>query len=160
MAIRIARADRDFTAWPTLLRLVQEAFAYMDGRIDPPSSMHRLTPASIAEKSRDETLFLATDGEDLVGCVFAKPQGAALYVSKFSVRPDRQGQGIGRRLMEAVERHAREVGAAALELETRIELTGNHATFAAMGYAKVGEHAHAGYARPTYISMRKPIEGR
>jgi hypothetical protein len=35
--------------------LITEAFAYMDGRIDPPSSASRLTAADLAEQSaRDE----------------------------------------------------------------------------------------------------------
>ncbi|MCI5085719.1 MAG: N-acetyltransferase, partial [Rhodovulum sp.] len=29
--------------WSALLRLIRTSFAYMDGRIDPPSSMHQLT---------------------------------------------------------------------------------------------------------------------
>ena len=31
-----------------LLALIQSEFAFMDGRIDPPSSMHRLTAADLA----------------------------------------------------------------------------------------------------------------
>ena len=44
-----------------------------------------------------------------------------------------------------------------LLLETRIELTGNHAAFARMGFEKVGEKAHPGFARPTSITMEKPL---
>ncbi|MFN7434077.1 MAG: N-acetyltransferase, partial [Betaproteobacteria bacterium] len=47
-------------------------------------------------------------------------------------------------------------GRTALELQTRIELTENHATFAALGFAKVAETAHPGYARPTSITLRRP----
>ena len=45
MAIRIEPAASDFSDWAGLLRLLEEAFASMEGRIDPPSSVHRLTPA-------------------------------------------------------------------------------------------------------------------
>ena len=34
--------------WPALLALIARAFAYMEGRIDPPSSLHRLTPQGLA----------------------------------------------------------------------------------------------------------------
>jgi len=157
MAVQITRASENFSRWSDLLKLLHEAFAYMDTRIDPPSSLHRLTPASLASKSQDETLFLATDGRALVGCVFARLQTDALYVSKFAVRPDRQGCGIGRRLMNAVEQHARDISVRDLELDTRIELTENHATFAAMGYIKVAEGSHQGYGRPTSVKMRKTL---
>ena len=45
----------------------------------------------------------------------------------------------------------------ALELETRIELTENHETFAALGFVKVSEGAHPGYDRTTFITMRKTL---
>lgn len=44
-----------------------------------------------------------------------------------------------------------------LELETRIELLENHATFAALGFVRVTESAHPGFSRPTSITMRKPV---
>ena len=40
MHVSIAAAE--FSEWPKLLHLVQEAFAYMDTRIDPPSSLKRM----------------------------------------------------------------------------------------------------------------------
>ncbi len=43
MVVRIARASPYFNQWDDLLRLVQEAFAFMEGRIDPPSSVRALT---------------------------------------------------------------------------------------------------------------------
>ncbi len=147
----------DYSDWVALLQLLQDAFAPMEVRIDPPSSVSRLTPASLAAKSRDETLFLARDHDELIGCVFARPQGDALYVGKLAVRHDRQRGGVARRLMAAVEAYARADGVRCLELETRIELTQNHATFAALGFVKSGEHAHEGYDRPTFISMRKAL---
>lgn len=155
MAVRIALADDDFSDWPELLHLVQDAFAYMEGRIDPPSSVHGLTPTSIATKSQEEALFLATDDEELVGCVFARPRADSLYVSKLAVRPERQGNDIGRRLMQAVEDHARSIGIRTVELDTRIELIENHRTFVALGYLKTAEQAHEGFDHPTFITMRK-----
>lgn len=156
-AVRIVRAAADFSDWPGLLQLLHGAFAYMEGRIDPPSSLLRLTPATIAQKADDEELFLARDGDALVGCLFARPQGDAVYVGKLAVRGDRQGGGIGRRLMGAAERLARDSGLPYLELETRIELVENHAAFAAMGFVKTAETSHQGYDRPTAITMRKRI---
>ena len=48
-------------------------------------------------------------------------------------------------------------GKPALELQTRIELTGNHAVFARLGFHETERTAHAGYARPTSITMRKAL---
>ena len=155
--LSIERGAGDYSDWVELLQLLQDAFAPMEDRIEPPSSVLRLTPASLAAKSHEETLFLARDHGELIGCVFARPQGDALYVGKLAVRHDRQRSGVARRLMAAVEAHARAAGVRYLELETRIELTENHKTFAALGFVKSGEHAHDGYDRPTFISMRKAL---
>ena len=157
MSVEIRLAPPEFRDWEGLLKLLHAAFAYQNDRIDPPSSLHRLDAESIARKARDEHLFLAGEGGNLLGCIFARPQADSVYVGKFAVRPDRQGEGIGRRLMHAAEDFARDSSHAVLELETRIELTENHETFAAMGFVRTAEHAHAGYDRPTSITMKKPL---
>jgi GNAT superfamily N-acetyltransferase len=159
MPVRIARAGREFSSWTELLDLLQAAFAYMKERIDPPSSVNGLTSATLAAKAREETLFVAIDDDDLVGCVFVRPRGESLYVSKLAVRADRQGNGIGRRLMDAVDDHARGLGLRTLALDTRIELTENHETFAALGFVRAGLHAHDGYDRPTFVAMRREVKG-
>ncbi|RWE38197.1 MAG: GNAT family N-acetyltransferase [Mesorhizobium sp.] len=133
------------------------AFAFMDGIIDPPSSAHQLTADALCAKALRETGFLALDGDRIIGCVFALERPDGFYVGKLAVAPDRQGHGIGRRLMQAVEDLARSRGKADIELETRIELTANHAAFARLGFRETERTAHDGYDRPTSITMRKTI---
>jgi len=160
MTVEIRRAPAAFGDWELLVKLLQTAFAYQNGRIDPPSSVYGYDAESIAVKAKDETLFLAVDDGELVGCIFAKLQPGSLYVGKLAVWPRRQGQGVGRRLMQAAEDFARQTGHVALELDTRIELTENHDVFAALGFVKTAERAHDGYDHATFITMRKPITMR
>jgi predicted N-acetyltransferase YhbS len=156
--ITITPIRPDFADWQGLLALIMDSFAYMDGVIDPPSSAHRLTPETLAQKARDEIAFLAHDGEKLVGCMFLKPEPpACLYVGKLAVSPQAQGRGIGRKLLQVAQAEAARVGLPALRLETRIELVGNHATFSAWGFEKTAEKAHPGFQRPTFIEMRKRL---
>jgi GNAT superfamily N-acetyltransferase len=157
MTVEIRRAPAGFCDWEPLLKLLQTAFAYQDGRIDPPSSVQGLDTESLALKTKNEQLFLAAEDGQLLGCVFAKSRPGSVYVGKLAVWPHRQGQGLGRQLMRAAEDFARETGHAAVELDTRIELTENHETFAALGFVKVAEHAHDGYDHPTFITMRKTL---
>lgn len=157
MSIEIIEAPSGFTQWAELWELLLAAFDYQRARIDPPSSLYRLDAESLARKARDETLFLAVESGQLIGCAFAKVKPDCVYVGKLAVNPGRQGQGIGRRLMQAVERFAEQTGQPVLELETRIELVENHQTFAAFGFVRTAEHAHEGYARTTYVTMRKPL---
>ncbi|WP_284420212.1 MULTISPECIES: GNAT family N-acetyltransferase [unclassified Bradyrhizobium] len=155
--IIIRRAPPDFSDWEQVRALILEAFAYMDARIDPPSSALRITPQSMQEDAEKGALLLADDAGDLVGCVFVRPKGDALYLGKLAVRPGLQGAGIGRRLVDAAGEEARRLGLKALELQTRIELTENHGAFGRMGFVKIGETAHEGFDRPTSITMRANV---
>jgi GNAT superfamily N-acetyltransferase len=157
VAISMVRLAADFGRWDDLLALIGRAFAYMDGVIDPPSSAHLLTANGLAEKAKREAGFLAIENDRMVGCVFALERARDFYVGKLAVEPGRQGQGIGTRLMRAVEDHARERGKDAIELQTRIELTANHAAFARLGFRETERTAHEGYGRPTSITMRKVL---
>ncbi|MFK3781632.1 GNAT family N-acetyltransferase [Agrobacterium sp. NPDC089420] len=154
--IEIARIGEEFDRWQELLALIMASFAYMDGVIDPPSSAYRLTPENLAEKARAEAAFVAWDGDELLGCMFCRPEPpASLYIGKLCVSPKAQGSGIGRMFLQQAEVLARALALPALRLETRIELLANHAKFAGWGFVKTAENAHAGYDRPTSIEMTK-----
>jgi GNAT superfamily N-acetyltransferase len=157
MPVEVMQASQGFAQWIQLLELLHAAFAYQSGRIDPPSSLHKLDAQSLAQKAGEETLFLAVEDGALVGCAFAKVNPSCVYVGKVAVWPDRQGRGIGRLLMHAVEGFARGAGKPAMELDTRIELVENHKTFAAFGFVKTAERSHAGYTRATFITMQKAL---
>lgn len=140
--------------WTLLQELIRSAFASMEGRIDPPSSIISMAPADFARKAADETLIVAKSGGVLVGCIFCQRSDPWLYVGKMAVAPDQQGQGVGRLLMEEARCLAAELELLGVELETRIELTENHITFARLGFVKIAESSHEGYSRATSIWMR------
>lgn len=155
MFVVVTVAPRDFADWPGLLRLLQTSFAYMDGRIDPPSSLHRLDEPALQAKARDEHLIVARDAGRLVGCAFADVRADVIYVGKLAVAADVRGRGIARALIDAADDLARRFGKPRLELQTRVELVENQRTFEALGFRKVAETAHAGFDRPTSITMQR-----
>lgn len=155
--IAIGPLPPDFRDWDALLDLIIQAFAYMDGVVDPPSSAHRLTPASLAEKAAAETVLVATAGGVPVGCVFLANRGDHFYLGKLAVSPALQRSGLGRRLVAAAEAEARRRGLAAIELQARVELIGNQHAFARLGFVETGRTAHEGFDRPTSITMRKAL---
>jgi len=161
MTTDLRRVAPDYPHWDAVLRLILEAFAYMEGRIDPPSSTHRLTVAEMAAQAGSGAVWVVEDadhpGARPVACLFAKEQGDALYLGKLAVAASHRGRGLARRLIDTAVAEARARGLARLELQTRIELTENHAAFARLGFAKSGETAHPGYHRPTSITMRCPL---
>ncbi len=60
-------------------------------------------------------------------------------------------------LIAAAEETARDLSLPALRLQTRIELAGNQATFAAWGFVEMARTAHPGFTRPTSVEMRKVL---
>ena len=157
MSVSIRQIDESFQRYEELLALIMDSFAYMDDVIDPPSSAHRLTVASLKDKARDEIGLVAEVDGRLVGCAFLRPEEDFLYVGKLAVSPEAQGSGIGRGFLAEAEAIARELGKPALRLETRIELTGNHRRFGAWGFVRTAEKSHAGYDRITFIEMQKRL---
>lgn len=152
----IPQLCRDPYDWAALLQLIRGAFAGMEGRIDPPSSMHRLTPESIAEQARLHEVWAI--GTPPVACVFLTPRPQALYIGKLAVAADQRRKGLAATLIALAETRARSLGLPVLELETRVELTENHATFRALGFTEVGRSAHPGFDRPTSITFRREVK--
>lgn len=144
--------------WTALLALIRGAFAYMDGRIDPPSSMHRLTPETISVQARTNEVWAI--GAPPVACVFLTPRTDALYVGKLAVDASHRGKGLARQLIDLADTRARALGLPWQELETRVELVENHATFRAMGFVETGRSAHDGFDCPTSITFRRAVQAR
>ena len=135
-----------------VLALIRREFAYMDGRIDPPSSMHRLSPEEVSHQCEaGEVWSLVTPP---VACMFLTPKPGRLYLGKLAVDGAQRGRGLAARLVALARERALALGYGVLELQTRIELTENHAAFARMGFVRTAETAHEGYARPTSITMQ------
>lgn len=157
--MRVRQIDPGSDDFDALLALVLAAFASMDGRIDPPSSARLLTADALRGKARQETgLVVEIDGRP-AACLFCRDEPPdALYIGKLAVDPARQGKGLGRALLAAVESRARALGRRALRLETRIELVDNHRIFTAWGFLRTAENRHAGYDRTTSVEMTKRLD--
>ncbi len=141
--------------WPHLRALIARAFAGMEGRIDPPSSLHQMTAQDIAEQAVKGEVWVI--GAPAVACVFLTPLPHALHLGKLAVDPAVQRMGYARRLIGVAEVRAHDLGLPALELSTRIELTENHATFKGLGFVQSGMSSHAGFDRPTTLIFTKRL---
>ena len=155
--IEVSGLPPDFDDWHALHGLLVRAFASMDGRIDPPSSLTRMSVGDLRGKAQTEFVVIAREGQRLVGCGFGSVSGDNLHLSKLAVDPASQNRGILRLMLPLLESEARRLGLKDLELQTRVELTDNHAAFAALGFEKVAETAHPGYDRPTSFTFRKRL---
>ncbi len=82
------------------------------------------------------------------------PKPDHLLLDNIAVRPERQGQGLGRRLIGFAEREARQLGHAELRLYTHARMTENIALYRKLGFVETGRGHHSGYDR---VFMAKPL---
>lgn len=83
-------------------------------------------------------VLVARDGEQVLGCVALEPEGAGVFeLSKMAVDPAAQGQGLGRRLLEAAIARARELGATSLFLGSNTKLAPAVHLYEALGFTHV-----------------------
>ena len=154
-AVRRLEAS-DTAALAQVLRLIQTSFAYMTGRIDPPSSMHQLTVSALAQMAKDSSVLAL--GDPVAACLVAKPLPHALYLGKIAIASDLRGRGVLRALLGRSEELARSLSLSRLELQVRIELVENQKIFGKCGFVETARNAHPGYDRATEITMQKLLK--
>ena len=82
------------------------------------------------------------------------PKPDHLLLDNIAVRPDRQGRGLGRRLIAFAESETRRLGYAELRLYTHEKMTENIALYRRLRFRETGRGREAGYDR---VFMAKPI---
>jgi GNAT superfamily N-acetyltransferase len=117
-----------------LVRLINSAFRvelpFIDGdRIDAEGFR------SYMAKGR---FLVAEDTAGLAGCVYVELHGDRGYLGLLGVDPTRQGTGLGRKLMDAAERHFREAGCHAIDLRIVSARTPLPAFYRHLGYLETG----------------------
>lgn len=134
---------------PATHALLLASFAYMDARIDPPSSLHRMTAQTLANDAETKEVWIIPGPK---ACVILTPETDHLYVGKLAVAASERGAGLARSLIAHAATRARALGLPRLQLQTRVELIENQKTFMGMGFIEAGRTAHQGYDRPTSIT--------
>lgn len=151
--IEIREATTSDTA--ILHRILIDSFR--DLVLHPPSSAHRETPESLAERLRKGVALLAYREGEPVGCVFVTYREDYAYIGRLGVLPEWRGRGTSGELMLAAEEAARRAGYEEARLEVRLVLESHLAWYARKGYATIALHTHAGFEAPTYAEMAKRL---
>ncbi len=89
-------------------------------------------------------------GDPVTGFVVAYPRGDHWHLENVAVDPAMQGTGMGRALIEAVERMAHAAAADAVELYTNTKMTENQGLYPALGYRETGRGREDGFDRVFY----------
>lgn len=79
-------------------------------------------------------IFIAEKDGEAMGCCAMVPTDDGVEVCKMTVTPAARGQGLARRLLDACEAAAREMGAARLYLETNSALKPAIALYESAGF--------------------------
>ena len=138
--------------------VIAASFAQYRGRLVPESGAFRETPENIAaELERGTGAIVAERNGEMLGCVLVEEVEGDLYFGRLSVMPSGRGQGLAKRLIDAVEADARRRGLSGVRLGVRIVLTDNQRLFQALGYRETSREAHPGFDQPTSINMRKAL---
>lgn len=114
----------------------------------------RIAPGELEAMLADPavTILTARDGESLVGCVAVTRKDTALaYLGMLCVLPTLQSAGLGRRLLDAAEDHARALGIAAMEMTVIDSRASLIAWYERRGYLRTGE------TRPFPVLRNPPI---
>jgi GNAT superfamily N-acetyltransferase len=105
-------------------------------------------------------LFIARLRGQPVGCGALKLHGGApAELKRMWIAPDARSLGLGRRLLEVLEGHAREAGATAVRLETNRALTEAIALYRRTGYVEVAPFNSEPYAHHWFEKQMTLVKG-
>ena len=103
----------------TISALIYEAFAPFETEYTAEAFAYTTPPAGvIRERFAEGPIWIAIDGDVIVGTVSGMPDASRFYIRSMAIKPSAQRGGIGQRLLEALEAHARAQGFEKLYLYT------------------------------------------
>jgi ribosomal protein S18 acetylase RimI-like enzyme len=106
----------------------------------------------------DSVILKYVDNEEIIGCVELRVEGAKLYLGMLTVKPTLQKSGIGKKLMQAAEAHAREKGCTAIFMNVLTDRSELIAWYERQGYTDTGQRKPFAFTDPRYGFPKKPLE--
>jgi N-acetylglutamate synthase-like GNAT family acetyltransferase len=140
-----------------IARLVNTAFLVEQFFIE----RDRTNPAMVRSLMEKGKFLLAEEAVNLVGCVHLQLEGEHGYFGMLSVEPSRQRMGVGRQLVDTLEKYFREAGCKFSDMKIVNVRTDLHTLYHRWGYVDIGT---ALYDDPTptkipvhFITLSKPL---
>jgi ribosomal protein S18 acetylase RimI-like enzyme len=147
--IRLARADEA----DAVRDVVHAAYQHYVARIGkPPGPMLD----DYAKRIADGQAWVLEEAGRIAGILVLEETATGLLLDNIAVRPEYQGHGIGRALLEFAEAEARRRGFRAIDLYTHELMTENIALYSRIGYVETRRISEKGYDR---VYMTKAVVG-
>ena len=99
-------------------------------------------------------VWVLQEGSAIAGILVLLSTPEYLLLDNIAIAPDRQGRGLGRRLLTFTESEALRRGYHEIRLYTHQTMIENQRLYALIGYEETGRGSEAGYDR---VFMRKPL---
>jgi GNAT superfamily N-acetyltransferase len=148
--IRKARAE-EADAMRDAVRAAYQHYVPVIGR--EPAPMVDDYPARIAAGQA----WVLEDARGLAGVLVLEDGPDCFLLDNIAVRPDRQGLGFGRQLLDFAETEAVRCGWNAVTLYTNALMVQNIAIYAGRGYVETGRRTEKGFER---VYMEKQLATR
>lgn len=145
-SLRDARA----TDAAALTALVDAAYGHYVERLGgPPGPM----TDDYTEVVRDHDVTVATSEGTIIGAIVLGVKDGSFTIDNVAVHPSRQGEGVGRALLELAEEAARRAGFDSVHLYTHEKMVENQALYARIGYVEDERRSEHGFSR-VFMSKR------
>lgn len=142
----------------TIASLVFEAFAPFREEYTPDAFDYTAVSAErVRERLAEGPIWIAYLGGEPVGTVSGLPEEERFYFRSMAIKPTVQRGGIGQRLLETLETHARETGFEKLYLYTTFVLPGATRLYEKNGFYVVRETAPDEWYGMGGIEMEKDL---
>jgi ribosomal protein S18 acetylase RimI-like enzyme len=134
--------------------VVHAAYAHYIPRIGkPPGPMLD----DYAQRIADGQTWVLEDGGRIAGILVLEEGPGGFLLDNIAVRPDCQGKGYGRMLLEFTEAEARRTGFDAIHLYTHVLMTENIALYRRVGFVETHRVREKGFDR-VYMTKRLPAQ--
>ena len=121
----------------------------------------RIDPGKVCEMLRNGRFLLAEDNGALIACVYVELREQRAYFGLLGVDPSRQGEGLGRKMVEEAEDYARAACCEFMDLRIVNLRTELPPFYRRLGYVETGTEPFAADAEPSqpchFIKMSKPL---
>lgn len=153
--IQLRRAAADDAAW--VASVLHQAFAEYEPLYSK-QGYAATTPGvrEIAARMSQGPVWVATYREKIVGTGSVVPKPEGIYIRGMAVIPSARGLGIGRRLLDEIQRFAIAQGCARLLLSTTPFLSTAIRLYEAFGFRRINDGPHDLFGTPLF-TMEKTV---